>query len=178
MNFMKKNIRPIHRRKKIKIAILQAMLHVSFDPFYPFFTQHTKLQYIQLMENIRGSATVFHNVEANTSRHDPQRWIGIHVAAAGSFVDDGTHGKSRDRVSLSVWLPLCGRSIPRNAHNAPFNMSRMLQRRNSILIPSDSLCTSPPECVNLVQVCGRLHDTNKSRRSGDTRDTRSSNIPI
>lgn len=35
----------------------------------------------------------------------------IRGTAAGSFVVDGTHGKSRDRVSLSVRLPLRVRSI-------------------------------------------------------------------
>jgi len=66
------------------------------------------------------------------------------LAAVESFVGDGTHGKSRDRVSLSVRLPLCGRSIPRNAYNAPFNTSVGVRAsRNSVLIPPASLSLSP-----------------------------------
>ena len=120
------------------VELLDTSAKRLFRLYCPFFSWYSFLK-------SRCISIIFAGILYCRSKHGMIHEGGpaIIVAAAGSFVGDGTHGKSRDRVSLSVWLPLCGRSIPRNAHNAPFNMSRMLQRHNSILIRPDSPCTSP-----------------------------------
>lgn len=136
------------------------MLHIFLTSLLHDITFNREIARYSLLKILHGSVMdlAFYNVEVSTAWSTKVDVAASNVVAAGSFVSDGTHGKSRDRVSLSVWLPFCGRSIPWNTHNAPFNMSRMLQRRNSILIPSDlslyiSVHSSVPTWYKCAKAC-------------------------